>query len=360
MSLCLRKRLLLEKPNLDGIENPIWVHCASVGEFNTFKPILSLLKKSFPIVLTYFSPRAKEFLQSERDLWDFLYPLPLDIPPLVRKFESIVKPKMLVVVERELWVSLIKFTKTKKVLVNAYAKGNFLEKLLAPHYDLILTRTEKDREVFLSQGAKRVITCGNLKLVQEGEVKRPKVEFPKGYKIFVAGSTREGEEEVILRAFVELKRAFPIVLVLAPRHMHRISEVENLIRKFGLKYSKRSKSSRVEEVLLIDTLGELKGFYSVADVTFVGGTLVPVGGHNILEPAYLGKPVLFGPYTHKVRDLEDILLKNRYGFRVLDEKDIVNVVSAILENGFSPKKDLKEVSRSVKECYLSNILRELE
>ncbi len=359
MDLCLRKRLLIKKPDIRDLENVLWFHCASVGEFNTALPIIKELKKFYSIVLTYFSPRAREYLEKKANFYDLLFPLPLDFPFLVRRFESLIKPKALLVMEREMWPSLIKFTRTKKILLNAYSTGGLMERLLIKEFDLVIARTQKDREIFLEEGAKKVIACGNLKVVQEiGEVKPPDV--PEGCRIFVAGSTREGEEEVILRAFTELKEDFPIRFVIAPRHISRAEEVVRLARGMGFKVSKMSEKNHDWEVLVVDTLGELKSFYSVADVAFVGGTMAKVGGHNLLEPAVFGKPVLFGPNTWKVRDLEEILLKKGYGFKVRDYMDMVSAVRKILSEGFQPKESLIEYSNKVKKCYLSGLRSELE
>ncbi|WP_457600675.1 3-deoxy-D-manno-octulosonic acid transferase [Hydrogenivirga sp.] len=359
MTFCLKKRLLIEKPEAESLSEPLWIHCASVGEFNTFKPVLKELKDRFGVVLTYFSPRAKEYLERQRDLYDLLYPLPLDLPPLIRLFERRISPRALVVVEREFWPSLITSTGVKKILVNAYAKGGFMERLLIPKFSLVITRTEEDRELFEREGAKRVVTCGNLKLVQESSVKPAELSIPKGYRLFVAGSTREGEEKAVLEAFLKVRREVPLKLVLAPRHVKRAGEVEELVRGYGLSVAKRSSLTESWDVLILDTLGELRSFYALADITFVGGTLAPVGGHNLLEPAYLGKPVVFGPHTHKVRDLEGLLLRSGFGFRVESPEEIAEVVLRVLREGFEPRIDLKGYAERVKDCYKTTLLTEL-
>ncbi len=360
MRFNLKKRLLIEKPDPQNLENPLWIHCASVGEFNTIKPILKELRKRYPIVLTYFSPRAEEFLKGKRDMYDLLFPLPIDLPFIVRKFEDVIKPRAVLIAEREMWVSLVKSTRAKKILLNAYARGGVIERWLVRDYSLIIARTEKDKEIFEREGAKKVLACGNLKFVQERDFKPVKIYVPDGYKIFVAGSTHEGEEELILKGFTQLRERHPIKLILAPRHINRVGRVEDLLMRYGLHYSKRSEGKNNWDVLIVDTLGELKGFYCIADVTFVGGTLVPIGGHNLLEPAFCGKPVLFGSHTEKVRDLEEFLLKKGYGFKVSSPEDIVDTVSRLLEEGFNPEEDLIEYARSVKECYLKAIYSELE
>jgi 3-deoxy-D-manno-octulosonic-acid transferase len=360
MSFCLKKRLLLDI-SVDTLpDSPLWVHCASVGEFNTFKPILKELKKKHSVVLTYFSPRAKEYMEKNSDLYDAILPLPLDIPFLIRKFEKILKPKALIVVERELWPFLLKVTRVKKILINAYARGGFLEKFLIKEFSLIIARSEGDKALFEREGARKVVSCGNLKLVQEEIVKPAELDTENNFRLFVAGSTREGEEEIVLDAFLKLREKYPLKLVIAPRHMDRVGEVERLLGERRISFTKRSSMKEKWDVLILDTLGELKAFYSIADVTFVGGTFSPVGGHNILEPAYLGKPVLFGPNTQKVRDLEEIIISKGYGFKVGSAEELSRKLEEILEKGFRPSEDLKDYARKVKECYLKHLSAELE
>lgn len=358
-ALDLSKRFLLEEPRVNLTKPALWVHCASVGEFNTVRPLLEELRKDFSVVLTYFSPRAKDYLEKRKDMVDFLFPLPADLPFLVKRFERAIKPKALLVVERELWISLIKATYCKKILLNAYAKGSFLERLLVEEYDLILARTHEDKRVFESLGARRVEVCGNLKLVG-WEGPPPPVNLPKGFKYLVAGSTHRGEEEIILDAFEFLKREKEdLRLVIAPRHISRAEEVRNLVRKRDMKVSLRTEEGEDWEVLVVNTLGELRGFYCEGDIAFVGGTFVPVGGHNLLEPAFCSKPVLFGPHTRKVEDIKEILLRFGYGFPVGSPWELYRTAKDLLEKGFKPLGDLKELSLKVKDCYLRSLRGEL-
>ncbi len=360
MDFDLRKRLLLQKPEPEGFSNILWVHCSSVGEFNTVKPLLKPLRERFSVLLTYFSPRSKAYLEKRRDHFDLLFPLPIDLPWIVRKFEETVKPSALIILERELWPSLLTFTRVKKVLINAYARGGLLEKLLVKKYSLIIARKEEDKEEFIRRGARKVTVCGNLKLAgfPEKELKKPVKAH--GEKLFVAGSTHRGEEEIVLGALAGLIKTGDLKLVLAPRHISRAEEVLEVAQRHGLKASRWSKAEPEWEVLVVDTLGDLMSFYSVCDIAFVGGTLVPVGGHNLLEPAFFDKPVLFGPHTEKVTDLEELLIHSGLGFMVSGEREILDTVNKVTA-GFNPgKKSLREIGMSVKDCYLKNILSELE
>ncbi len=320
-----------------------------MGEFNTAKPIIHSFKKDYFILLTYFSPRAEDYLTKQRDYYDLLHPLSLDLPPLVRRFERIANPKALIILERELWFFLIKFTKTKKALINAYAKGGLMERLLSKEFDLIIARTEEDAIRFKSYGAKRAVSCGNLKFALD--VGNRELSVKTQGRFIVAGSTHRGEEELLLRVFLRLKKDLKdLKLILAPRHMNRIRQVKQLLQ--GLNYSLRSQEKEDWDILLVDTLGELFYLYRLGEVCFVGGTFVKLGGHNLLEPAYWGKPVIFGPYTHKVRDMEEFLSSKGAGFRVRNEEELYTVLKKLLRERVDTPLDLKTYSESVKDCYI--------
>lgn len=338
----------------------LWFHTASVGEFNTAKPLLKRLYKDHHITLTYFSPRAKRYLQSQEGKGYFheLYRLPLDLPPFVKSFEKRIKPSAILIMERELWPFLLISTKAPKVWLNAYTKGGLLERLLSKRFSLILAREERDAEKFRSYGISEVFACGNLKFVLE---EPPPVEIKlETSKLLVAGSTHPGEEEVIKRVYERLiKELKEVKLLIAPRHISRATEVLRLFQNLGA--SLRSKEEEGWNVLVLDTLGELFSLYRYAKVSFVGGTLVPVGGHNLLEPAYFGKPVLYGPYTHKVGELRAFLEKIGLGFCVRDEKELYKTVLRLFtEEDTEKHTTLKEHGEKVLECYLFHLNAFLE
>ncbi len=332
----------------------IWFHTASVGEFNTAKPLLKKLIKDYRIVLTYFSPRAKDYIKRYPEYYHSLERLPLDTPFTVRSFEKKIQAHAILIMEREFWPSFILFTKAKKVLLNAYAKGGIYERFISRKFDLIITKSDRDRERYESYGCKKVVSCGNLKfLFEERQIK----EMKKGdFKLFVAGSTHNGEEKILIEAFGELKKRHPdLRLLIAPRHISRSQEIANKVK--GFRCFLRSRQEGKEwDILILDTLGELFDVYALADAAFVGGTLVPVGGHNLLEPAYHGKPVLFGPFTQKVRDMAEYLLQEGAGFVVSRAEDIIRVVDGILSKRISYNRvDISQESERIMSCYFSNI-----
>ncbi len=338
----------------------LWIHCASVGEFNTVKPLLPHLRDKYFLFLTYFSPRAKKYLQGQDAFYDFLHPLPLDFPPVIRKVEKQVRPVAVIIVEREIWPSMILSTRAKKFLINAQFRGRILERFLAKRFDLIITREEDDRKMYLRAGAREVVSCGNLKLVQEQSHVEDPIEKDGQSKLVVAGSTHDGEEKIILDALKKTILEGRARLVIAPRHIDRSLTVLELSRKSGLSAELKSSLKQDWQVLVVDTLGELKAFYSIADVAIVGGTFVPVGGHNLFEPAYFGKPVLFGPYTRKVSDVARFLISVDLGFRVEGANELKEKIIELLEGNFTPKIDARKISDKVKNCYLQALESKLE
>jgi len=330
----------------------LWVHTASVGEFNTLKPLLGELKKDFYIVLTYFSFRAKAYLVSQKAYYDELYRLPIDTPFHVRSFERKVKPKAILIMERELWPFLLTFTRAPKVWINAYAKGGLLERLLSKSFDLIMARTQEDAERFKSYGSAKVVVCGNLKLSLQ-EPPPLELKVPESLLI-VAGSTHPGEEELLLYAYRELRKEFKdLRLIVAPRHISRSQEVLRLFGEF--KSILRTSQKEDWEVMVLDTLGELFSVYRYASVAFVGGTFVKVGGHNLLEPAYFSKPVLYGPYTQKVKDLKDFVESVGLGFEVGSSKELTDRLRELLKNPPKATIDIKGYASKVRACYLENL-----
>ncbi|MCS7170835.1 MAG: 3-deoxy-D-manno-octulosonic acid transferase [Aquificaceae bacterium] len=337
----------------------LWFHVASVGEFNTAKPILRKMYGDYHITLTYFSFRAGGYLRNQHHKGYFhqLYRLPPDLPPLVMSFENRIKPNLIIIMEREFWPSLLLFTKAPKLLLNAYAKGGFLERVLSKKFSLIVARAEKDGEAFKAYRCQKVIVCGNLKFVLE-EPPPATLRVQDG-DFLVVGSTHRGEELLVRDLFQKLRKELEsLKLVVAPRHVKRAREVAKLFE--GFRVSLRSREEDGWDVLVVDTLGELFPMYAHAKVALVGGTFVPVGGHNLLEPAYFGKPVIYGPYTQKVEDLRLFLEERGLGFCVKDATELYKKVRELLLKGSDMGGfTLREYSQRVLDCYASAIKSQL-
>ncbi len=355
MNFSIRERFIIKIPKFIRHSHPIWFHCASVGEFNTAKILIKRIKeRGNKVVVTYFSSRAKVFMESKaKKEVDWVGVLPLDIPFLISRFNKILSPKILIVVEREFWPFLLTRTNSPKLLINTYAKGNLMERILIKKFDHIIARTEKDKEIFLKEGASSVSVCGNLKLVFENPSEPRKLNEVKE-KLLVAGSTHEGEEEIIFELYIKLKKLFKdLKLVIAPRHITRADKVKINAESLGLKPVLRTDNKDSWEVLILNTLGELNMFYRTASIAFVGGTFVPVGGHNISEPCRYDVPVFFGNHISKVRDMAEILEKAGLGFKVSSIEEAFNVCIAALKGELEYEKGfMRKLSKSVEDCYM--------
>ncbi len=349
------------------IDNCLWFHCASVGEINTLFPLIEHYSKEFNILLTVSSPRGKDYALKKVPFAKIRY-MPFDFTFLIRKFVKIYNPKTLIVGEGEFWFGFI--TESSKYIpvisVNTriseksfknYKKYEFFYKKLFNSITKFLVRSEQDKEYLekLIDNKQKIVVCGNMKLVSSSVKKE--IDFDKDdKKILIAGSTHHPEEEIILEAFKELKKEIlDLALVLVPRHLERLKEVENLVKKYGFDYDLRTETKKLEkDVYIVNTLGELSGFYKYADVVFVGGTFAKVGGHNILEPVLENKPVVIGNNYEKIKDVYDELKK--YG--IVKSVNTIDELKKEIKNYLQHKPfniDLKKKQKQILECYLKNI-----
>ena len=302
-------------------QNVIWFHAVSVGESEALFPLIHLIQTRQPqirILITTTTPTGSARVKSVLgDSVQHVY-LPYDLPDVIARFLKAFKPQMAVIVETEIWANLFHACEKNQIplyLINArlseksvrgYQKIPSLVLPMLHAITKIATQTEIDKARFIQIGAKpeHVENLGNIKfdVTIAGEI------FSQGHAlknqlfanrfVFLAASTHDGEETLLLEAYKNLKKQIPeLLLAIAPRHPERFSDVEKLVKNANLQTVTRTSNQRCEnetDVFLIDTLGELKLFYAIADLAFVGGSFVSVGGHNVLEPAAVGVPVLFG------------------------------------------------------------------
>jgi 3-deoxy-D-manno-octulosonic-acid transferase len=306
----------------------IWLHACSVGEALSLQPLLEELAARYPDARFVISTITNGGQRVAREKYgkfagDGIFFFPVDEPPIVRRVLDTIKPTILVIVDTEIWPNTLRETKRRGipiVLVNgrisekSFRTYRHLRPFLAPvleNYRLLLMKDQVDVDRILHMGAlpSRVRLTGNMKYdVAAKDVsgaQREALDTALGItatpgRVIVAGSTHPGEEEALFSALARLLDgdAFADVrLLLAPRHIERADEVEALAAKHGLTVSRRSASRAVPgaRIMLLDTLGELATAYQFADVAFVGGTLVPIGGHSVMEPALFGKPIVVGP-----------------------------------------------------------------
>ena len=345
--------------NVAGLQGRpcIWLHAASLGEMKAVRSLLVQLKRSLPRVPIILSATTvsgyKEALAMSA--WcDGVTLLPLEFPWVLQRVFARLQPRLLILVETELWPNVIRAAKARGATV-LVLNGRFSEKgarryawmgglfgrLFAP-VDLWAMRSQVDASRAQTLGVERskIKVTGNIKF-QDPPTSLPALdrEFRtafRGRPVLTAGSTRPGEERVVLDAFLKLRLDLPrLILVLAPRHLERMAEVERLLAERGLAYVKKSAWNGLAvtvPVLLLDTHGELVTAFKASTITFVGGSLVPLGGHNILEPAACGKAVMYGPHMGNFHD-ESVLLRDRgIGFLVRDAASLASVSRALLHN----------------------------
>ena len=342
-------------------DNSILIWAASVGEIRAAALLVKELNKNFPeakIVVATMTPEGNR-LAKELKLGDRVIFAPLDFFFCVKRVLDSINPKLVILVETELWPNFIKEAKkagAKIILVNGRisarsfgkykAVKNFLKNIFNC-FDVISVRetVDKERLITLGAAADKVVVSGNIKYDQITDDKLILKLSDKSYREFglkpealvlVAGSTKENEEEIILKAYRKLTKKFTALrLIIAPRHLNRVKEIENILKQQNFEYIKKTdlgKTTSVSDkaVILLDTMGELVKAYSLATVAFVGGSLVKTGGQNIMEPASLGKPVIFGPYMESFFETAQLLKKTGGAVEIKDVEELAEKVSYFL------------------------------
>lgn len=311
----------LPAPNAQGIV----LHAASVGEVIAATPLIKALQKKYPelaITVTTMTPTGSARVKAAfGDRVSHVY-LPFDLPCAVKRFLKFTQPKLVIVIETELWPNLISQISRQKIplaIANArlsarsatrYGKFKSHLQTMWQQIDLILAQdvVSGQRYIDLGFSPQKLICCGNLKFdLSIDDTLRQKIQATKqqlgieNRRIWIAGSTHEGEEQKLLEAHKTLCQRYPdLLLILVPRHPERFQTVENLLRTCGFDYIKRSENTIFlpnTRVMLGDTMGELMLLYGLSDIAFVGGSLIPRGGHNPLEPIALELPVISGSHT---------------------------------------------------------------
>jgi 3-deoxy-D-manno-octulosonic-acid transferase len=359
----LRQRLgyLPVSFNVDG-EESIWIHAVSVGEALAARALAGELKTRYPSLRLFVSTTTVAGQQvAARDIGeaDAVFYFPLDFPFIVRRTLRLVNPRLFVMVETEIWPNLLRECRragVKTVVVNGRisARSYPRYRLVRPFFKRVLalidrfcmqSRESADRLIELGADPARVAVTGNLKFdalraaAVVSDRGKPRVlrffSVPESRPVVIAGSTMAGEEIVVLRAFERIRADAPsALLVIAPRHPERFDDVERLARDEGFKTARRSRLTIDEDpqadVVVLDTIGELAQLYRVGTVVFVGGSLVATGGHNILEPAAFGRPILFGPHMHNFKEIAATFLAERAAIEVRDEWELATAFRDLL------------------------------
>jgi 3-deoxy-D-manno-octulosonic-acid transferase len=337
--------------NVDG-DASIWIHAVSVGEVLTARPLIGELRKRYPdlrIFLSTTTIAGQQLARRSIQHIDAVFYFPFDLGMVVRRTLDIVRPKLFLMMETEIWPVLLRECRLRGIrtaVVNGRLSSRsfpryrlvrpFMRRVL-DDVDRFCVQSEESARRFREIGADaaRVVVTGSLKfdsLEPAGQARaRERVlryfRLAPSRPVIVAGSTMKGEEAAVLRAFRRVRATSPnALLILAARHPERFTEVAQLCRGEGWKTIRRTElaidADPRADIVVLDTIGELATIYQIGTVVFVGGSLVPTGGHNVLEPAVYGKPIVFGPHMDNFREIADAFVAAGAAVRLEDEAQL--------------------------------------
>lgn len=342
----------------------IWLHAVSVGESIAARPLLKALRKRYTghaILVSNTTETGREISSTfpEKDICIYF---PFDFLPVVRRTLERIKPELVIIMETEIWPNFTREATRLNIPVilangrisdrsfGRYLKFDWFFRHALQLFSCLCMQTETDRERIITIGApeERTLATGNLKYdipfhqVQEEERASLREQFfiPGNLTVMTAGSTHSGEEELVLAAYLDLLTTCDhLFLVLVPRHPERANEVTALLEQMNLPYRRRTAMPPSAaapfhggEVLLVDTIGEMMGLYTLSDLVFVGGSLVQTGGHNLLEPASLGIPCIFGPHMSNFREIAALVLQYGAGIQVETSDALPEVLKSLVDN----------------------------
>jgi 3-deoxy-D-manno-octulosonic-acid transferase len=350
--------------NLDGDES-IWVHAVSVGEVLTARALLPDLRERYPrlrIFLSTTTITGQQIARNNLHFVDEVFYFPFDLGFIVKRTLRLVKPRLFIMVETEIWPNLLRAchrTGVKTILVNGRISTRafpryrfarpFFRRVLA-HIDRFCMQSEEAARRIIDIGAPRdrVTVTGSLKfdsLDVPGAVAADRgpnrvlryFRMTPERPVVVAASTLKGEEEPVLEAFQRIRATMNnALLIIAPRKPERFDEAERIARRAGWKVARRTElrvdSEPRDDVIILDTIGELAQLYQIATAVFVGGSLVDAGGHNILEPAVFGKPIVFGPYMQNFAEIAQTFLDNAAAVQLRSGRELEPVLVELLSD----------------------------
>jgi len=384
--------------NLLSGRKVLWVHAVSVGETRAAEPLLKALRQKHPehlILLTNVTESGHAMALENRNVDCCLF-FPFDFSWTVRRVLQLINPVLVVIVETEIWPNFVRQAKKLDiplVLVNGrisdrsyprYKIFRFLLRSILQSFSVFCMQSQLDAERICQLGAEsgQVENTGNLKYDHQlrevtcDEIAELKDRYclPTDVPVLVAGSTHAGEEVQLLSVYLNLlAQGRQLLLVLIPRHPERGRELQALLKEMQLdgclrsELSDRSERLQSGEVLLVDTLGEVLDFYAVSDLVFVGGSLVPVGGHNLLEASLVEKPVIFGPHVHNFRGISAKLIRAGAGIKISNQQQLEAQCAKLLddpirrramgqtgrnliaENAGATERTMRRISRYVKD-----------
>jgi 3-deoxy-D-manno-octulosonic-acid transferase len=352
-----------------NLDRPIWIHAVSVGEAQAVKGLLDELRKVYrdkKFIISTVTATGNKIVHSFVREGDFVTYLPLDLSFIVKHVVAKINPSLFIIAETEIWPNMISALNQKHIpiiLVNGrisdaslrgYRAIKFLLKGTLNKINACCVQSERDTLRFKIIGVSedKIRVTGNMKfdaaLLNLDIKKQSKLRSDLGLgeedKFLVCGSTHAGEEEIILETYKKVLGIFKnLKLLIAPRHPERSREVAGLVLRSGFESAMVSNlptqgDIRANAIFILDTIGSLNNFYEVADIVFVGGSLVDKGGHNILEPASFSKPVIFGPYMFNFRDIADLFIINNAAVVLHNASELYGCILKLLNDPYESEK----------------------
>jgi 3-deoxy-D-manno-octulosonic-acid transferase len=344
--------------------SPIWIHAVSVGEFISVVPLIELLIQQhpdIPLVITTTTTTGSDQVINKLGNKVFHVYIPWDLPDAMARFYNTIKPRLALIMETEIWPNLLAQAKKRDVpviLINArlseksarsYQRIAHFSSSTINYFTHISVQSEADKQRFISLGIadNKLSITGNLKF--DLAIKPELIEQSKKIKqllhwdacnILLASSTHQGEDELVLNLYQQLKPSHPqLKLILVARHPERFKSVEKLARKYSSLVSRRSEldtglKNRDKgqcDILIGDSLGEMILYFDMANLVIMGGTFIEHGGHNILEPAALGKAIFYGPSMYNFSAINKLFLSNKASIQVEKSEQLVAIINNFLE-----------------------------
>lgn len=361
-------------------KNTVWIHAVSVGETVAASPIVKELKKELTdhkIIFSTTTTTGQNMAKQIIDDADAVIYFPFDLPFAIKNALNTINPDLIIIIETELWPNFIKIAKKQshkiiyangRISDSSFKKYKYLGSIMPEmlnNIDYLAMQSEEDKRRVIELGAdkNKVSNLGNAKFDQSYSTisQSKKTQYLNEFNIlqddlvFVAGSTHDDEEINLIKIYKELKNKFPnLYFIIAPRDIERADEIKNLFNNYDIDSVKRTdiekKMSEKDNVLILNTIGELAQIYSLADLVFVGGSMMGKGGHNILEPAAHGKLVFFGPDMSNFKDSTRLLLKNNVGIQVNNWEELKQNFLYFLNN----RQELKEKGNKARRVILKN------
>lgn len=358
----------LKMPTFD--KKVIMLHGVSVGEIQSLESLIIKIKLDFPdyalIITTGTVTGLQLAFKKYGEISDFITYFPLDVYASCKKFIETINPSIVLIAETELWPNFACVCKESNIplyIINGrisdksypmYCKIRNFIKLIFENYTGVFCQSELDRERFILLGSNTKNTSVMKNLKFEIEKKECDINLEtEDSKLIIAGSTHPGEEKIILKAYKQLRaRIIDLKLLLAPRHLTRLKEVQEILKNMGLRYGLKSKGDtfKNQNIIILDTLGELSKLYAKADIAFIGGSFANIGGHNPLEATIFSKPVISGPSIKNFRDIYSILQREKAAFVVNDEWELYKILERLVSDNYY----WEEISKNCENCFKNN------